>query len=140
MPARRYHVRCALLAVLLISTRAYAQIPLQPRLDIGIHDQLQFSDVITPNLATGGAPTYLNRAIESCHVAGSSNGLNTGVSWTGTIGWAASPVPDMRYGIDIEESQYRFDTPIAQGDFEQKNLRFRSSCATASLPEARHPP
>jgi hypothetical protein len=68
---------------------------------------------------------FLNPSLESSTVRGSSTGLNTGVSWTGNVGMASNPVRGLTYTIGLDQSQYRFQAPVTDGDFEEKNTRFR---------------
>ncbi|MFI4868493.1 MAG: hypothetical protein ACHQDD_03955 [Steroidobacterales bacterium] len=70
-------------------------------------------------------PPLLDPSLEDSTVRGSSTGLNVGISWTGSFGVARNPVPRLTYTIGLDQSQYRFQAPVTDGDFEEKNTRVR---------------
>ena len=84
-----------------------------------------FTTISTPGGTIVGPPLILNPALENSSVHGTSTGLNAGISWTGNLGFASNPVPGLTYTIGLDQSQYRFQAPVTDGDFEEKNTRFR---------------
>jgi hypothetical protein len=68
---------------------------------------------------------YLNPSFIDSRVGGNSTGLNAGLSWTGNFGVANNPVRGLTYTVGVDQSQYRFHGSATDGDFEEKNTRFR---------------
>ncbi|HEY4972155.1 MAG TPA: hypothetical protein VII41_01025 [Steroidobacteraceae bacterium] len=78
--------------------------------------------------APAGMPAgvvLLDPSLENSAVHGSSTGLNVGISWSGNVGVASNPVRGLTYTIGLDQSQYRFQGSATDGDFEEKNTRFR---------------
>jgi hypothetical protein len=73
-----------------------------------------------------GPPIFLNPSLEYSTVHGNSTGLNVGLSWTGNVGVASNPLRGLTYTIGLDQSQYRFHGSATDGDFEEKNTRFRA--------------
>ena len=72
-----------------------------------------------------GLPIPLSPSLENSSVHGDSTGLNVGISWTGNIGVASNPVHGLTYTLGVDQSQYRFNGSATDGNFEEKNTRFR---------------
>lgn len=76
-------------------------------------------------IPTDSGVISLDPSLENSSVHGDSTGLNAGISWTGNVGVASSPIPGLTYTVGIDQSQYRFRGSATDGDFEEKNTRFR---------------
>jgi hypothetical protein len=68
---------------------------------------------------------FLDPSFIDSRVSGDSTGLNVGLSWTGNLGAAGNRMRGLTYTVGVDQSQYRFHGSATDGDFEEKNTRFR---------------